>query len=134
MARRGGWRMAPWPMVAGMAFLALLASPAEAGPGDMSVAAFLAKVDALKAKGPLALFSADIGRLKAEATAAGVGYADRLKAERVEGHPSSCPPRGAKPDQDMWLTHLRGYSAEVRPRVSLNRAMADLYAKTWPCR
>jgi len=34
----------------------------------------------------------------------------------------------------MWLTHLRGYSAEVRPRVSLNRAMADLYAKTWPCR
>ena len=44
----------------------LLAVPmaAIAAPGDMSVATFLNKADALKAKGPAALFSSDIGLLK----------------------------------------------------------------------
>ena len=116
------------------AALAMAASaPLSAAPGDMSVAAFLAKVSALKAKGLGALFSSDIGLLKAEATAAGMGYRDRLRQERAAGHPSSCPPTPAKVGQDMWLNHLNSYPAAVRGSVSLNRAMADMFAKNWPC-
>ena len=129
MARRVG------RFIAAAVFSAVLvAVPAAAAPGDMTVETFLTKTDALMAKGPLALFSADVGRLRTEATAAGVGYANRLKAERADGHPSSCPPRGVKPDQDMWLAHLRSYPEPVRSRTNLHVAMADLYKKKWPCR
>ena len=115
--------------------LALLCTtPAQAAPGDMSVAAFLAKVDALKAKGIGAMFSSDIGLLKAEATAAGKAYGARLKQEKVAGQPSSCPPTPTKVGQDMWLNHLKSYPAAARGSVSLNRAMADMFAKNWPCR
>ena len=63
----------------GMAALLLAsATAANAATGDMSVATFLAKVDALKAKGPMALFSSDIGLLKNEAYAAGRAYRARL--------------------------------------------------------
>lgn len=110
------------------------AMPACAAPGDMSVATFLTKADALLAKGPLALFSDDVGVLRREATAAGIAYTERLKLERASGRPSSCPPKGKKPNQDMWLAHLRSYPAALRPSTSLHKAMADLYQKKWPCR
>ena len=52
--------------------IGLLAAPALAAGGDMSVATFLAKADALKAKGPMALFSPDIKVLQQEGQAAGM--------------------------------------------------------------
>ena len=115
-------------------FALLAAAPALAAPGDMSVATFLAKADALLARGPLALFSGDAGLLRKEATAAGEAYKERLKLEQAAGKPSSCPPRGKAPDQDMWLAHLRSYPAAARPETSVRSAMADLYRKKWPCR
>ena len=51
--------------------VALLTGTAAAAAGDMSVATFLAKADALKAKGPLALLSSDIKLLQGEGQAAG---------------------------------------------------------------
>jgi hypothetical protein len=116
------------------AFILALSAPAQAAPGDMSVAAFLAKVDGLMAKGPLALFSSDIGVLKSEATAAGVAYHNRLTAERAQGKPSSCPPRGARPSQGAWLRHLRAYPAALRPQTDMHQAMVDYYQRNWPCR
>ncbi|MBS0481551.1 MAG: hypothetical protein JSR96_05245 [Proteobacteria bacterium] len=112
----------------------LLATPAMAAPGDMSVATFLNKVDSLKAKGAMALFSSDIGTLRAEATAAGQAYAARLNAERAQARPSSCPPKGGRPSQDQWLTHLNSYPQAARAATNLRAAMADYYIKTWPCR
>ena len=120
----------------GLSLVALaltLSAPLAAAPGDMSVAAFLAKVDALKAKGLGALFSSDIGVLKAEAMAAGKGYTARLRQERAAGHPSSCPPKPTKVGQEMWLSHLNSYPAASRGAISLNRAMADMFAKNFPC-
>ena len=111
-----------------------VSAPVSAAPGDMSVAAFLAKVSALKAKGLGAMFSSDIGLLKSEAMAAGKGYRDRLRLERAAGHPSSCPPTPTKVGQDMWLNHLNSYPSSARGSVSLNRAMADMFAKNWPCK
>lgn len=121
--------------LAPLAAMALvLAAPAAAGPGEMSVAVFLAKVDALKAKGFGAMFSPDVGLLKSEATAAGMAYKARLDQERAAGRPSSCPPKPVNIGQGLWIGHLRAYPDGQRGAISLNRAMADLFIKTWPCR
>jgi hypothetical protein len=60
-----------------------LAVPALAAGGEMSVATFLAKADALKARGIMALGSSDIGLLRAEGQAAGEAYRARLESERA---------------------------------------------------
>jgi hypothetical protein len=64
-----------------------LSVPALAAGGEMSVAVFLAKADALKAKGVMALGSSDIGLLRSEGQAAGLAYKARLKAEPVPARP-----------------------------------------------
>jgi hypothetical protein len=111
-----------------------LATPLMAAPGDMSVAAFLGKADALKAKGAAALFSSDIKVLRTEGQAAGEAYRARLNAERAAGKPSSCPPKGTKVNSDKLLAHLRTYPENVRPRVSMKQAMADYFIRNYPCR
>ena len=110
-----------------------LAAPSMAAPGDMNVAAFLAKADALRAKGPMALFSSDFKLLKSEGEAAGEAYRSRLNAERAAGRPSSCPPKGAKVSSDKLLSFLRSYPEHVRPRTSMKQAMGDFFARTYPC-
>lgn len=119
-----------------LALILAMSMPAAllAAPGDMNVATFLAKADALKAKGPMALFSSDVGLLKAEGTAAGEAYRARLAKERAAGRPSSCPPQGVKVNSDDVLAHLRTYPASTRPRVSMKQAMADFFIKKYPCR
>ena len=111
----------------------LFATPLLAAPGDMNVATFLAKADALKAKGPAALFSSDLKLLKSEGEAAGADYRARLNAERAAGRPSSCPPKGAKVSSDKLLSFLRSYPEHVRPRTSMKQAMGDFFARTYPC-
>lgn len=110
-----------------------LASPLLAAPGDMNVAAFLAKADALRAKGPMALFSSDFKLLKSEGEAAGEAYRSRLNAERAAGRPSSCPPKGAKVSSDKLLAFLRTYPEAHRPRTSMKQAIGDFFARNYPC-
>lgn len=126
--------MKKWLAVAVLTASLAASGAAQAAPGDMSVAAFLAKADALRAKGFMALMSRDYSRLKSEATAAGLDYRSRLKAERTAGRPSSCPPQPTRIDSPMLMAHLRGYPEGERARVPLKAAMADLFIKTWPCR
>lgn len=111
-----------------------VAGPAHAAPGDMSVATFLAKADALMAKGFLALASSDVGLLKAEGTAAGEAYRARLAAEKAAGRPSSCPPKSTRIGQTQVLNHLRTYPAAARPGITMRTAMADLFIRQYPCR
>ncbi len=118
-----------------LAVLALtLPAATLAAPGDMNVATFLAKADALRAKGAMALVSSDFSLLKNEGNAAGEAYRARLARERAAGKPSSCPPQGAKLTSDELLAHLRAYPAPARPRVSMKQAMADFFIKKYPCR
>ncbi len=111
-----------------------LTTPALAAPGDMSVALFLTKADALKAKGPMALFSSDMSLLKNEGMAAGAAYKSRLGQERAAGRPSSCPPAGVKVDSDKLISFLRSYPEPARPRTSMKTAIADYFSRTYPCR
>jgi len=117
-------------LVASLAF----ATPLLAAPGDMSVATFLAKADALKAKGATALFSSDFSLLQSEGKAAGEAYRARLNAERAAGRPSSCPPKGTKVSSDKLLAFLRTYPEPARPRVTMKQAMADYFIRHYPCR
>ena len=121
-------------VVAGLLVAALTAGAAQAATGAMPVAVFLAKADALKAKGLGALGSPDIGLLKAEGQAAGQAYRARLQAERAAGKPSSCPPKGAKVNSRQLIAHLRSYPEAARARTDMRTAMADFFIKTYPCK
>jgi hypothetical protein len=116
--------------------LLVLAPPvAIAAPGDMSVAAFLAKTDALKAKGMMAMMSGDIGVLREEVSASGLAYRARLAADKTAGRPPrACPPAKIGMKSEQLLTHLRGYPAAQRPRITIKAAMGDWIEKTYPCR
>ncbi len=111
-----------------------LAGPAQAAGGDISVAAFLARADALMAKGPFALLAKDYKLLRAEGEAAGAAYQARLAQEREQGQASSCPPRKARPSNSQFLDHLRGYPAAARPATNMRKAMADYFIRAYPCR
>ena len=113
---------------------AVLPTALLAAPGDMSVAAFLGKADALKAKGAMAVFSGDISVLKAEGKAAGEAYRGRLNAERAAGRPSSCPPQGTKVNSDELLGFLRNYPTAARPQISMKVAIAEFFIRKYPCR
>jgi hypothetical protein len=119
-----------------LAAVALLTLPTAlyAAAGDMNVATFLAKADALKAKGAMAMFSSDINVLKAEGQAAGQSYRVRLEKERAAGRPSSCPPKGVKVNSNELLTFLRTYPANVRPKVPMKQAVGDFFIKKYPCK
>jgi hypothetical protein len=132
--QHSGWSVPATLSAVALTTATLAAVPAHAAGGDMSVATFLSKADALKAKGAMALFSPDIKVLKAEGQAAGEAYRSRLVAERAAGKPSSCPPKGATVSSDQVLSHLRTYPAPARPRVTMRTAMADFFIKTYPCR
>ena len=115
--------------------LALLAMPSAllAARGDMSLAVFVAKADALQAQGPLALFSPELEVLKAEGKAAGESYRARLLNERAAGRPSSCPPDSAQIIPEELLAFLKKFPANVRPRVTIRQGVADYFIKKYPC-
>ena len=106
---------------------------ALAQTGAMSVATFLAKADALRAKGPFALMSGDYKLLKAEVTGAAQAYRARLKGEQAAGRPSSCPPARAPFNSDDVMAQMRSYPAASRPHTSVATAVADLFLARYPC-
>lgn len=103
-------------------------------PGDMSVATFLSRADAVMRLGPFALAAPDADRLKGEVIAAGKRYEARIAAERRAGRPTtSCPPQSGTLTPDQWLAHLRGYPVRVRDRVTIYSAFDALMKKRYPC-
>lgn len=114
----------------------LLAAPllCAMAPGDMSVAAFLARAASLERLGPLALATPQGNQLKGEVVAAGKRYKARIDAERRAGRKTtSCPPESGSLTPDQWLAHLRSYPARVRNRVSVYSAFDALMKKRYPC-
>ena len=121
-----------------LGILSLAAMPAglSAAPGDMSVATFLTRAEALEKKGMMAMFSSDLKVLKAEAEGAGDAYRASLAADRKAGRtPHSCPPPKGKASisSDDMLAHLRSYPASRRQAIPLKAAFADLMKKRYPC-
>lgn len=120
-------------------FAALVALGAGAllcgmAPGEMSVATFLARADALSRLGPLAMAAPDASALKAEVAAAGQRYRASIEAARKAGRKTtSCPPQSGSLSPDQWLAHLRSYPEHVRDKVTINAAFDGLMRKRYPC-
>jgi len=112
-----------------------VASPAPAAaPG--SAQNFLERAERLKAKGPLAFFDSDYGRLKAEATAIGKAIGDdRIAAEKAGRPVLYCSP-GARAQLGSFefIDGLEAIPANERANMSLKEAMIRVLQKKYPCR
>lgn len=118
-------------MIRPLAILALLMLPATAVA--MPVATFLAKADALMKKGPMAVFSGDIGLLKGEMkTSFAQLRADDVAARKAGRKPASCMPAkvGVRPNE--LLDHLRTIPVAQRG-MPMKAALGTWMQKKFPC-
>ncbi|HZG10151.1 MAG TPA: hypothetical protein VEZ70_14340 [Allosphingosinicella sp.] len=99
----------------------------------MPVATFLAKADALKKKGPLAFFSSDYHKLKAEVdnSARALG-AEQLAAQKAGRKPATCMPKKVSIGTDELLNHFRAIPQAQRG-ASVKAAFASFANKKYPC-
>jgi hypothetical protein len=117
--------------IAFTAALVALSAPASA----MTVAEFMAKVNGLKAKGPMALFSSDIGVLKAEGMAAGQSIRADQEAALAAGRPApTCVPKGSKIGQNELLDYFGKIPPAQAQRMTVKQGMIGLMRQKWPCK
>lgn len=119
-------------LLLGAALVLAAASPASA----MSVQTFLSKAEALKKKGPLALFSSDLSLLKKQVTAdAAEIRKERLAAEAERRAAAFCPPAGGikLTDKDI-VAAMEAVPAAQRPTTSTRAALRSYFARRFPCR
>lgn len=117
-------------IAAGM--LAMLPTSAQA----MTVAEFLAKANALKAKGILAMGSPDIKLLRNEMKGIADSYRTDIESARKAGRtPHSCPPpKGkAKLGGKDFLADLEAIPPAQRS-MSMKAAFYGVMKKRFPCR
>ena len=107
----------------------LVATPAAA----MDVATFIARANALKAKGPMALFSSDLKLLRAEGQAAGQRSRAENARARAAGKPLYCNPPGTTLGQNEVLDGLNRIPAAER-KMSLEDGLIRVARAKWPCR
>lgn len=118
-----------------LALLFSIAVPALSAPPG-SAQNFLDRANRLKAKGPLALFDSDYGRLKAEATAVGKSIGDdRIAAEKAGRPILYCSPSArAKLGSFEFIDGLEAIPAAERAHMNLKDAMIRVLQKKYPCR
>ena len=108
-----------------------VAAPASA----MTVAEFMGKVAALKAKGPMALFSSDIGVLKAEGAAAGQSIRQDQESAMAAGRPApTCVPKGVKIGSNELLSYFDKIPPAQQRSMTVKQGMVGLFRQKWPCR
>lgn len=101
----------------------------------MDVATFLAKADALKKKGMMALMSSDYKVLKNEVVTHSLALrAERTAAERARRRPAYCPPAKSGLGTEEILAAFRSIPAAQRPRTEVKDALRALLARKYPCR
>ncbi len=117
--------------------LAIVAALLISGTAQaMSVAEFLAKADALKARGVLALASPDIATLRNEIVAAGTVYRAGIDADIAAGRkPKSCPPPKGKTgvNSDDIIASFSKIPVAKRAQTSTAAAFAAFMTKRYPC-
>lgn len=112
----------------------LLSVPMTALPAQtMPVVEFIAKAEALKKRGPLALFSSDYRRLKAEVnnSAKALG-AEQFAARKAGRKPATCMPKQISLGTDEVLSHFQTIS-RVEPGLRVRAAVLSFVNKKYPC-
>ncbi|WP_422055540.1 hypothetical protein [Sphingomonas sp.] len=119
--------------------LAVMASAALLLPASaqaMSVAEFLAKANALKAKGFLAMGSPDIKLLRTEVERASDAYRSDLATAKAAGRaPHSCPPPKGKAriGSKELIAEFEAIPAAQRG-ISVKSAFYAMMKKRFPCK
>jgi hypothetical protein len=114
---------------------ALIALPVAANA--MTLAEFLAKADALKAKGMLAMMSPDLPVVRGEMKAASDGWRTAVDAARAKGRTDmGCPPpKGqAKVTSDMLMTDFAAIAPARRAKMTVKDAFYEVMRKRYPCK
>jgi len=116
-----------------LAALAIVAVPAAAAA--MPVSTFLAKADALRAKGPLAIFSGDLKLLMRQVKADAAALAAENKAAQAARRPKSycTPAAGAKMDEKEVLAAMQAVPAAERSATETRSALRAHLARRYPC-
>lgn len=100
----------------------------------MTVAVFLEKADALRARGMMAMFSSDIGLLKGEITSAGEALrAETAAARRAGRQPPFCAPERVRMTSNELLAFFRSIPAAQRQRLEVRDAMRFYMVRRFPC-
>lgn len=116
--------------------LALVAALMPIAAQAMTVSEFLAKADALKAKGLLAIGSSDVALLRQEVMSASDAYRAGLAAQIAAGKkPSSCPPpKGtAKITSDEIVANFKSLPP-AQQKANVKDAFAAFMTKRYPCK
>lgn len=113
-----------------------LACTAWAGTADaMDVATYLAKVEAVRAKGLAAMFSNDAQVLQGEITSSGSALGrERLATLKAGRRPSYCPPQHATLSQQEIFAALTAVPPARRARTEVKEALRAAFARKYPCR
>ena len=113
----------------------LLIVPALANA--MTVAEFLARAEALKAKGMMAMMSPDLPVVRGEMQAATTAYRTDVDAARAKGGTDlGCPPpKGrAKISSDIIMADLAAIPKAAQARTTVKAALYEVMRKRYPCR
>jgi hypothetical protein len=114
---------------------ATLASLVLAGVANgMDVATFLAKADALKARGVLAMFSSDSREMQAQLKAGAASLRRERLAAQAAGRPTAyCPPEHASLSVDEIFAAMNAVPPPRRARTQVRDALRAAYARKYPC-
>ena len=120
-------------LTASAVLAASISQPAAAQ--SMRADIFLQKAEALKKKGPLALLSGDMGKLKKEISGSAAQLrTERLAAVKAGQKPSYCPPEKGGLGVEEILGHFQSIPAAERSRINTKEAFKRLMVKKYPCR
>ncbi|MEO7503688.1 MAG: hypothetical protein ABIT69_00710 [Sphingomicrobium sp.] len=110
--------------------------PTTASAQSMNAQRFYQRAEALKKKGPLALFAmGEIRALMTEGKAAGAqSHANRLAAAKAGLKPRYCAPEGLKSiGREEFMTRLAAIPAADRSRIDMTEALTRILAAKYPC-
>lgn len=134
------WRMTAVALVSGVLAVSA-AQAAEPAPAaaivpspDMTVAAFLARVDQLRPAGPEWPLSPEAGELFAAISTVGKAYRQNLAERLAAGQPvEACLPPEAEIESDVLFRHFASYPPEAAARTSIRDAFSELVRQRFPC-
>ena len=101
---------------------------------NMIVSDFIAKADALKAKGAMAMFSGDIKVLTGEIKGSFKVLRAQNDADKVaKRKPMSCVPHPAQISSDEIITSFKAIPADQRQHTTVQTGINNMMAKRYPC-
>jgi hypothetical protein len=119
----------------GLALFLTIAPVAAAEAQNMPVSQFLAKAEALKKKGPLALLSGDLKLVMNQVKQDSAQLRAENKALDAAGKRKHyCAPPNSKVTDKELLAAVEQVPVAQRPRTSTKEAFKAYFARRYPCK